>query len=163
MRNKQATQVSPLADTTISSQQSVLPVSQGQTQVLSLEHNHHTSSIMFKGQGGDRNSLQSSLRRIPASITLRNSFPIFAKSKDQDNVRLVVKEAPLMSYSFSSTPDVRLPSVLDRRKKTILIESETLRYHIERVGKRNIEDGNDSVQDDDGHTDTRITKYVRKI
>lgn len=53
MRNKQATQVSPLANTTISSQQSGLPVSQGQTQVLSLEHNHHTSSIMFKGQGGE--------------------------------------------------------------------------------------------------------------
>lgn len=60
-------------------------------------------------------------------------------------------------------PDVRLPLVLDRRKETILIESETLRYRIERVGKRNIEDANDSVQQDDGHTDTRIAKYVRKI
>ena len=148
---------------TISPQQSILSMGQGQAQVVSLEQNHHTGSVTLKGQLGDRTSVQSSLARIPASITLKNSFPTLAKARDQDHVRLVLNQAPQMSYAASSTPDVRLPLVFDRRKETISIERMTLPCRIEGVEKRGIEDIGDDAYADDGDGDVRKAKYPRNV
>ena len=66
-----------------------------------------------------------------------------------------------MSFSSSSIPDIRLPLVFDRQKDTILIERKELPYHIERGGKRRMEDDRDN--DDNEDVATPKTKCIRNI
>ena len=136
-------------DTTLSSQQPMISTGRDQAQVFRLELNHDSGSIELTCQDDDQSSLQTLLARVPESTTLRSSFQTLVKSKDQAHFRLVLNQAPQMSYSLSSTPDVRLPLVYDGRKDTISIEKKELPYHTERCGKRRIEDhrDNDDVED----------------
>ena len=132
-----------------------------QPQVFRLEQNHDTGSILLKCQDDDQSLLQASLARIPASTTLKGSFPTLVKSNDQTNVRVVLNQAPKKSYSFSSVPDIRLPLVFDRRKDTISIERKKLPYQIERGGKRSMEDQCDN--DDSEDISTPKTKHMRNV
>ena len=149
-------------NTTMTSQQPMISMGRDQAQVLRLEQNHDTGSVTLTCQDDDQSLLQTSLARVPASTTLRNSTPtLVVKSKDQAHVRLVLNQAPQMSYSSSSIPDIRLPLVFDRQKDTILIERKELPYRIERGGKRRMEDDRDN--DDNEDIATPKTKCIRNI
>ncbi len=148
--------------TTINSQQSILSKANGQVQMISMEQNYNTNSIILTAKNGDQNLLQGSLARIPESLTLQNSFATLAKSQDQDHVRLVLNQAPQMSYSSSSKPDACLPLVFDRQKNTITMEKKTLPYRLEHGGKRSIEDHSENAHDDDETTGNRKRSCSRR-
>ena len=148
-------------NTTMTSQQPVISIGRDQAQVTRLEQSHETGSVILTRQNDDQSLLQTSLARVPASATLENSFPTLVKSKDQAHVRLVLNQAPRMSYSSSAIPDIRLPLVFDRLKNTISIERRELPYHIERGGKRRMEDDRDN--DDNEDIATPKTKYIRSM
>ena len=145
--------------TTMTSQQPMISMGRDQAQVFRLEQSHDTGSVILTCQDDDQSLLQTSLARVPSSTTLRNSFPTLVKSKDQAHIRLVLNQAPQMSYSSSSIPDIRLPLVFDRQKDTISIERKELPYRIERGGKRRMEDDRDN--DDSEDIATSKTKYRR--
>ena len=148
-------------NTTMTSQQPMISMGRDQAQVFRLQQSHDTGSVILTCQDDDQSLLQTSLARVPASTTLRTSFPTLVKSKDEAHIRLVLNQAPQMSYSSSSIPDIRLPLVFDRQKDTISIERMELPYRIERGSKRRM--GDDRDTDDNEDVATPKTKYIRNI
>jgi hypothetical protein len=104
---------------------------------------------------------EETITRLPGSLTLENSYSTLVPAGSHQNLRIVLDKATQETYSRNNVPDIPLPLVLDREKRTMLTLTYEASKQIESsdsssTGKRVL-----NAAPDDVNEDTRVLKKRR--
>lgn len=92
---------------------------QGQLQMSALKQDLESGSILLQTLCSDGEMREETITRLPSSLTLENSYSTLVPAGSHQNLRIVLDKATQETYSRNNVPDIPLPLVLDREKRSI--------------------------------------------